>query len=244
LIVEDNPDVRQYIKDQLAGQFALLEAEDGAAGLELAIREVPSLILSDIMMPKMDGTTLCNRLKTTDATSHIPVILLTAKAEQSDKLEGLEQGADDYLTKPFDAQELKLRVGNQIEQRRRWRERFSKEISFKPQEVAVTPVDEQFLQQVVGVIEANMDDEFFGVPRLAAEVGLSRSQLHRKLKALSDKSPSQIIRDMRLQRARDLLEKQAGNASEIAFMVGFNSLAYFSKCFKEAFGVSPGEYRK
>ncbi|MCB0640774.1 MAG: response regulator [Phaeodactylibacter sp.] len=244
LIVEDNADVRQYIKDQLVDHYALLEAADGAAGLELALREVPSLIISDIMMPKMNGVELCNRLKAEEATSHIPVILLTAKAEQEDKLEGLEQGADDYLTKPFDIQELKLRVGNLIEQRKRWRERFSKEISFKPQEVAVTPVDEQFLQQVLEVIEANMDDEFFGVPKLAGEVGLSRSQLHRKLKALSDKSPSQIIRDMRLQRAKALLEQQAGNASEVAFMVGFNSLAYFSKCFKEAYGVAPSGLNK
>ena len=130
---------------------------------------------------------------------------------------------------------------NLLEQGRRWRARFSKEVSFKPGEVAATSVDEAFLYKVVEVIELNLEEETFGVPDLASAVGLSRSQLHRKLKALSDKSPSQVIKDMRLQRAKDLLEKGAGNASEVAFMVGFNSLAYFSKCFKDAYGRPPSE---
>ena len=241
LVVEDNEDVRQYIIDQLQGPYRLLEAVNGLEGLEAATREIPSLIITDVMMPEMDGVELCRRLKQQAATSHIPIIMLTAKAEREDKLEGLEQGADDYLTKPFDAEELRLRVHNLLEQGRRWRARFSKEVSFKPGEVAATSVDEAFLYKVVEVIELNLEEETFGVPDLASAVGLSRSQLHRKLKALSDKSPSQVIKDMRLQRAKDLLEKGAGNASEVAFMVGFNSLAYFSKCFKDAYGRPPSE---
>ncbi|MCB0565711.1 MAG: tetratricopeptide repeat protein, partial [Phaeodactylibacter sp.] len=234
LIVEDNDEVRQYIIDQLLGRYRVIQASNGLEGLDQATREVPSLVLTDVMMPEMDGVEFCRRLKEQEATSHIPIIMLTARAEQEDKLEGLEQGADDYLTKPFDGEELRLRVHNLLEQGRRWRTRFSKEVSFKPREVAVTSVDEAFLNRIVAVIEQNLEDETFGVPDLATALSLSRSQLHRKLKALSDKSPSQVIKDMRLQRAKDLLEKGAGNASEVAFMVGFNSLAYFSKCFKDA----------
>ncbi|MCB9299094.1 MAG: response regulator [Lewinellaceae bacterium] len=239
LVVEDNADVRQYIVGQLSSHYRVLEAAEGRTGLELASREVPGLILTDVMMPEMDGVELCRHLRAQAATSHIPIVMLTAKADRENKLEGLETGADDYLVKPFDAEELRLRVGNLLEQRRRWRERFSKEVSFRPAEVAITSVEEAFLNRVVAMVEQNMDDETFGVPELADAVGLSRSQLHRKLKALSGKSPSEVIRDMRLQRASDLLQKGAGNASEVAFMVGFNSLAYFSKCFKDAFGYPP-----
>lgn len=241
LIVEDNQDVRRYISDQLQGQYRLLEAADGKEGLETATREVPSLIITDVMMPEMDGVELCRILKQQEATSHIPIIMLTARGEREDKIEGLEQGADDYLTKPFDAEELRLRAKNLLEQQRRWRERFSKEVTFKPREMAVTSADEAFLNRVAEVIDRNMEEETFGVPGLADAVGLSRSQLHRKLKALAGKSPSQVIKEMRLQRAKELLEKGAGNASEVAFMAGFNSLAYFSTCFKDAYGVSPSE---
>ena len=241
LVVEDNADVRRYIADQLQGQYRVLEAADGRAGLALALEQVPGLVITDVMMPEIDGIELCRQLRAQAATSHIPIIMLTAKAEQADKLEGLEKGADDYLVKPFDPEELRLRAGNLLEQRRRWRARFSKEISFRPSEVAVTSVDEAFLNSVVEVVEHNLDEEAFGVPQLADAVGLSRSQLHRKLKALSDKSPSEVIRDMRLQRARSLLQKGAGNASEVAFMAGFSSLAYFSKCYKDAFGYPPSE---
>ncbi len=241
LVVEDNEEVRRYITGQLHSRYRLLEAANGQEGLDVATREVPSLIITDVMMPEMDGVEFCRRLRGQEATSHIPIIMLTAKAQQEDKLEGLERGADAYLIKPFDAEELRLHVHNLLEQRRRWRERFSKEVSFRPQEVATTSADEAFLNKIVQVVEENMEEETFGVPALANAVGLSRSQLHRKLKALSGKSPSLVIREMRLQRARELLEKGAGNASEVAFMAGFNSLAYFSKCFKDAYGVSPSE---
>ncbi|GJM33397.1 MAG: hypothetical protein DHS20C18_23980 [Saprospiraceae bacterium] len=241
LVVDDNDDVRAYIMDQLRDRYRLLEARNGKEGLEIAKESIPGLILSDVMMPEMDGIEFCNQLRKLETTSHIPVIILTAKADREDKLQGLETGAEDYLTKPFDAEELKLKVRNLLEQREKWRTRFSNVVTFKPQEMAVTSVDEVFLNRIAAIIEENMDEELFGVPELAQAVSLSRSQLHRKLKALSDKAPSQIIKDMRLQRAKELLEKGAGNASEVAFMVGFNSLAYFSKCFKDAYGYSPSE---
>lgn len=239
LLVEDNPDVRVYVKDQLLEEFQVLEAEHGKKGLTTALEKIPDLIITDLMMPEMDGVALCQKLKTDERTSHIPVIMLTAKAEREDKLEGLQTGADDYLIKPFDAEELLVRMNNLITQRRRLRERFQNETVFKPKEVAVTSVDEAFLKRVLETIEKEMEEETFSVVELSQAVGMSRSQLHRKLKALTDKSPNQIIREMRLQRAKELLTKGAGNASEVAFMVGFNSLAYFSRCFKDQFGVSP-----
>lgn len=244
LIVEDNADVRAYVADQLREGFRILEAANGREGLETARETIPDLIITDLMMPEMDGMQLCNLLKTTEVTSHIPIIMLTAKGEQSDKLAGLQTGADDYLIKPFDAKELRVRVSNLIEQRRLLRARFAGEVVFKPSEVAVTSVDESFLQRVLQTVEENLDEETFGVVELANAVGMSRSQLHRKLTALAGKGPNEVIRDMRLQRAKELLEKGAGNASEVAYMVGFNSLAYFSKCFSDRFGLPPSEFVK
>jgi DNA-binding response OmpR family regulator len=241
LIVEDNEDVRTYIKDQLADQYQILEAHNGKAGLDLALDTIPDLILTDVMMPEMNGVEFCRLIKTNEKTSHIPVIMLTAKAEREDKIEGLETGADDYLIKPFDVGELQVRVRNLIEQRRRLQERFGKHFSFQPDAVQVSSVDEQFLQRVKTVIEERLDDETFGVVELGAAVGMSRSQLHRKLKALTGQGPNEIIREMRLLRAKELLEKGAGNASEVAYMVGFSSPAYFSKCFGDRFGVTPSE---
>lgn len=239
LVAEDNEDVRQYIIDQLSADFRVVAAQNGKIGLEKALEIIPDLILSDIMMPEMDGVALCQALKTNEKTSHIPVIMLTARAEREDRIEGLTTGADDYLIKPFDATELKVRIHNLIEQRRKLQERFGKNFSFKPGEINISSVDEQFLEKVKSAINEHLDDEFFGVVELANQVGLSRSQLHRKLKGLTGNSPNAIIREMRLLSAHELLEKGAGNASEVAFMVGFNSLSYFSACFSERFGYSP-----
>ncbi|MCB0584042.1 MAG: response regulator [Phaeodactylibacter sp.] len=244
LIVEDNPDVRAYIKGQLSGQYQILEAENGRAGLELALERAPDLVITDIMMPEMDGMALAEKLKTDERSSHIPVVMLTARAERPDKLEGLETGADDYLVKPFDAEELQARVKNLIEQRRRLRERFSRGGLLSPKAIAVTSVDERFLARLMETIEERMDDETLSVEELAREVGMSRSQLHRKLTALTNKSPNVFLRTIRLQRARQLLEQNAGNTTEVAFMVGFSSLAYFSKCFKDEFGETPTEVAK
>lgn len=244
LIVEDNPDVRVYIKGQLSGQYRILEAENGLKGLEAALDAVPDLVITDVMMPEMDGAALTSKLKADERTSHIPVVMLTARAERADKLEGLETGADDYLVKPFDAQELQARVRNLIEQRRRLRERFTRESLLSPKNIAVTSVDEQFLARLMAAIEERMDDESLSVEALAREVGMSRSQLHRKVTALTDRPPNVFLRAIRLQRARQLLEQQAGNTTEVAFMVGFSSLAYFSKCFKDEFGMTPTEVGK
>ncbi|MFQ5630779.1 MAG: response regulator, partial [bacterium] len=233
LVVEDNRDVRYYIRQHLKSEFAVVEAEDGAAGLETALEIIPDLIISDVMMPKMDGYELCRFIKNDEKTSHIPIILLTAKASSPDKIEGLETGADDYLIKPFDAKELLARIKNLIKMRQQLRERFSREVFLKPQEIAVAPMDEVFLRKVQSVVEENMSDEGFCIDRLSKKVGMSRTQIHRKLRALIDQSATQFIRSMRLQRAVDLLRQKAGTVAEITYMVGFGSQAYFTKCFHE-----------
>jgi len=189
----------------------------------------------------MDGITMCQKLKTDERTSHIPVILLTAMASDNAKLQGLETGADDYLTKPFDNRELNIRIKNLIENRRQMRERFSKEMLLGPKKITVKSMDEKFLQKVLEAVETNMGDPDFSMEKFGQQVALSRMQLHRKLKALTDQSPGDFLRSMRLKRAKRLLESRAGNVSEVAYEVGFNNLSYFSKCYKEEFGISPNE---
>ena len=241
LIVEDNKDLRNFIKETVQQYYQVIEAANGKEGIEKAIAEVPDIIVSDVMMPVMDGFAMTEKIKKDERTSHIPVILLTAKAGQSHKLEGLETGADDYLTKPFDAKELLLRIQNLINQRKLLRKKFAGEILLKPSEVAVNSADEIFLNKVLKAIEQNMSEEDFGVEELAKEVAMSRSQLHRKSIALTGQAPSEILRNTRLLRAKELLEKKAATPSEVAYQVGFNSHTYFSKCFKEEFGMTPSE---
>ena len=243
LIIEDNADMRAYIRSYLAATYIVHEAKDGVDGIEKAKEVIPDLIICDVMMPRMDGFEVAKILKAEEKTSHIPIVMLTAKAGQESKLEGLEKGADDYITKPFDAKELLIRSRNLIEGRRKLRERFSAARVLKPGEIEVQSLDDAFLQKVKTAVEARMSDEEFSVEDLAKEVSMSRSQLHRKLTAVTNQSPSDFIRYMRLHRAKELLEKNAGSVSEIAFMVGFNTVAYFSKCFHDQFGVVPSEAR-
>lgn len=243
LVVEDNADVRNYIVDQFREQYQIVEAENGRFGLEKALETTPDLIISDIMMPEMDGTEFCKLLKTNEKTSHIPVIMLTALAEQGDRIKGLELGADDYLVKPFDAKELTVRVANLIAGRQKLQEYYRRSLnSFAPiADVKAESVDAVFLKKVREAVEANLEDENFSVVELSGQVGMSRSQLHRKLSALTGFSPNEVIRNMRLEKAKQLLEKRVGNASEVSYMTGFNSPAYFAKCFKDYFGVTPSE---
>ncbi len=243
LIVEDNPDMRAFIREQMLDTYQILEAEDGQAGLEKAIEAIPDLIISDVMMPKMDGYQLCAKLKTDERTSHVPVVLLTAKSSGESKIEGLELGADDYLIKPFDRHELLARVKNLIAQRRKLRERFSGKVALKPSEIAVTSTDRAFLERALAVVEKYIGDEDFDVETLASEVAMSRRQLHRKLQALINQAPSEFILSVRLQRAAELLQKQAGTIAEIAYMTGFNTPNYFAKCFRKQFGCSAAAYR-
>ncbi len=244
LVVEDNPDMRAYIREELLKDYQLVEAENGREGLDKAIDVIPDLIVSDVMMPKMSGYELCEKLKTDERTSHIPVILLTAKAGEESKIEGLETGADDYLTKPFNFRELRIRVSNLIEQRRKLRVRFSQTMILRPAEVAVTSIDQQFLERVMAVVEENFENESFSVEKLANKVGMSMKNLQRKLRALIDQTPSEFILSMRLQRAADLLKQNAATIAEIAYSTGFNTPNYFTKAFRKQFGCSPKAYRE
>lgn len=241
LIVEDNTDLRNHIYEIVQDQYRVLQAVNGKQGFEMAVQEIPDIIISDVMMPLMDGFTLAQKLKKDERTSHVPIILLTAKAGQAHKIEGLETGADDYLTKPFDYKELLTRLRNLINQRKLLRKKFAGDIILKPSEVSVNSADENFLSKVMLAIEENMGEEDFGVEELAKKVAMSRSQLHRKLIALTGQSPSEVLRNTRLLRAKELLQKKAATPGEVAYRVGFNSHTYFSKCFKEEFGVSPSE---
>jgi signal transduction histidine kinase/DNA-binding response OmpR family regulator len=244
LVVEDNADVREFIKDSLGNEFQIEEASNGEQGVRKAEQIIPDLIISDVMMPKMDGNELTRQLKSDEKTSHIPIILLTAKSEQQSKLEGLETGADDYLTKPFDTKELQIRINNLINIRRKLQEKFSR-VDFVPVKKAaekkLTNLEEQFMSKVMEVLETHLSEEEFSIEQFGKEVGMSRVQLHRKLKALSGKSASNYLRSVRLNKAKKMIEEQKGNISEIAYSVGFSSPQYFSRSFKEEFGFPPSD---
>jgi len=244
LVVEDNAEMRSYVKGQMQESYKILEAENGQEGFEIAKNEVPDLIISDVMMPKMDGTQLCQKIKNTEVTSHIPVILLTAKASEEDKIKGLRIEADAYLAKPFNKEELIVRVKNLILNRKKLQKRFAQSTLISPKEIAVTSMEEVFLEKLIQQIEENMGNESFGVEQLAEAVGLSRSQLHRKMLHIIDQAPSLFLRKYRLERAKQLLEKRSGRVSDIAFEVGFSSPSYFTKCFVEAFGYPPKDIGK
>ncbi|WP_194777307.1 hybrid sensor histidine kinase/response regulator transcription factor [Pararhodonellum marinum] len=242
LLVEDNRDIRLYIKEALQNQYQVIEAVDGEEGLELAMETIPDLILSDVMMDRMDGVSMCKRLKNDEKTAHIPLILLTAKASGDHKIQGLESGADDYVIKPFEANELLVRIKNLIQNRKKMREHFSREILLQPAGIPISSVDEKFLQKIMLALETNMDNPLFGVEDLGKEANMSRMQLHRKLKAITDYSPGEFIKIFRLKRSAELLSKGAGNVSEVAMMVGFQDPSYFTKCFQKQFGMSPTAY--
>ncbi|WP_422081983.1 response regulator [Ulvibacterium sp.] len=242
LIVEDNTDVRAYIRKQLQDTYEIEEANNGAEGFTLAQKKIPDIIISDVMMPGMSGMTLCEKLKQDEKTSHIPVILLTALASQASKLEGIETGADDYIVKPFDKEELRARVKNLVDQRQLLREKYSRKLRLEPKALAVTSTDERFLKKVLHTLEQRLDDSSFGVEDLAREVGMGRTQLFRKMRALTDQTVQDFVRDYRLKRAAQLLRDKAGNVSEVAYQVGFNNLSYFTKRFKELFGKTPSQY--
>ncbi len=244
LIVEDSDDLRSFIAENFKESYLVLQAENGKTGYQSAIKEIPDIIVSDVMMPLMDGIELCRKLRLDERTSHIPVILLTAKAAAEDKFKGLETGADDYITKPFNFKELSIRIKNLIEQRRKLRERFSEDFHIKPKDIFINSVDEKFLGKAISIIEENIANTSFSVEDFAGEIGLSTMQLYRKVMALTDLPPNEFIKFMRLTRAKDLLLKNFGNISEIGYEVGFNNPSYFSECFRKQFGCSPSDFKK
>jgi signal transduction histidine kinase/ligand-binding sensor domain-containing protein/DNA-binding response OmpR family regulator len=244
LIVEDNTDMRTYIKQSLQENYHIIEASDGIEGLKKGMENIPDLIVSDVMMPGIDGITLCKNLKQNIYTSHIPVILLTAKADLESRIEGLETGADEYLSKPFNSYELQVRTRNLIRSREILRERFTKsqKLVLEPKEISITSLDEKFLKNVLQIIEKNMGVSEFRVESLGKELEMDPMAVYRKLKALTGQTAVEFIRTIRLKRAAQLLKQQKLTVAEVTYNVGFNDLQYFRTCFKKQFGVSPSEY--
>jgi signal transduction histidine kinase/DNA-binding response OmpR family regulator len=246
LIVEDSEDIREFVRMELEGDYRVMEAENGRIGLDLALEHQPDLVLSDVMMPEMDGIEMCRRIKADEKTSHLPVIMLTARGSQEHQLEGLKTGADDYVSKPFSMPILLARIHNLLEARRKLRERFAapENMVVEPSEITVTPADEEFMQRAIDVVEEHMDDFDFTVEAFTAEMHISRTALYMKLKALTGQTPNEFIRILRLKRSAQLLKSTSEGVAEVAARVGFLEPTNFSRAFKGQFGVSPTEYRK
>ncbi|MEM7110717.1 MAG: response regulator, partial [Bacteroidota bacterium] len=242
LIVEDNPDLRNHMTSLLESDFTVKQSVDGQVGIEDALKLVPDIIITDLMMPEVDGVELCNTLKANEKTSHIPIIMLTAKADRGTKLDGLKTGADDFLTKPFDNEELFIRVQNLIAQREKLQVKYEQTLRLAPSKIVVKSPEETFIKNALEVVDQNLSNSEFTVESFQTEMGMSRMQLHRKLKALTNFSASEFIRDIRLQRAEDLLIGNGLNVTEVAYSCGFNSVSYFTQCFKQKFGKSPSSY--
>ncbi|WP_460983010.1 hybrid sensor histidine kinase/response regulator transcription factor [Spirosoma fluminis] len=249
LLIEDNEEVRAFIRTSLGDSYRILEAGNGEEGTQLAWEHIPDLIITDLMMPRLDGYKACTILKQDERTSHIPIIMLTARADLESKIEGLQTGADSYLAKPFHQRELLAQITNLLLVRRQLRERYSQVTLDKqtvwPSETSSVPSMEQaFLSRVRVALETHLDDEQYSVDRLCEEVGLGRTQLHRKLKALINQTPGDLLRVLRLQRAHELLRGNVSTVAEVAYSVGFGNPANFSTSFSRHFGYPPSELRK
>lgn len=239
LIIDDNIDIRTYLRSVLSEKYNVSEAANGKAGLELARKIVPDIVLSDIMMPVMDGLAFCQQLKTDKAISHIPVILLTARSLDEQRAEGYEHGADAYLSKPFSLRLLLSRIDNLIESRKKLNQTWSKGVEDDEIGNISNEIDKSFLKQLRKIIQENLANSDLSVEQIGDEIGLSRVQLYRKVKALTGYSPVEIVRKARLTRARHLLQTTERTVSEVAYAVGFSTPSYFSKCYKDEFGESP-----
>jgi ABC-type sugar transport system substrate-binding protein/DNA-binding response OmpR family regulator len=248
LVVDDNADIRTYLQSILQGKYSMLEAEDGKRGLELAREQVPDLIVSDVMMPVMNGLEFCQQVKKDGISSHIPVILLTARALEKHQIEGYESGADAYITKPFSPELLLARIDNLLQSRHQlkdlWGMKPATETTVAPSEataVAPTPIEDAFISRFKSLVDERLSDSNLSVEDLAADMGLSRVQLYRKVKALTGSTPVDLLRKARLSHAQQLLQESKLTVSEVAYQVGFASPSYFTKCYKDEFGTVPGE---
>jgi signal transduction histidine kinase/ligand-binding sensor domain-containing protein/DNA-binding response OmpR family regulator len=242
LLVEDNEEFRFYLKDNLKNEYNIAEASNGLEGWKQATSIIPDLIVSDIMMPEMNGIDFCKKVKNDQRTSHIPIILLTARNAEEQKLEGLQSGADDYITKPFNFEILELRIKNLVSHRDLLRKSFQKQIVVNPSEISVTSLDEKLIKKALEIVEVNISNPDFSVEELSKELGMSRVHLYKKLLSLTGKTPIEFIRVIRLKRAAQLLEKSQLTVSEIAYQVGFNNPKYFTKYFKSEFNTLPSLY--
>lgn len=242
LIIDDNTDMRNYLRRELSSHFRIVEAKDGQEGYEKVHSEWPDLVLCDVKMPVLDGISFCSKIKSDDQTSHIQVILLTARSTEDSELAGRKSGADAYLKKPFNIEILRLKLLNSIQLKEKLKIRFRTESILEPTEVDYTSPDEAFLQRAMEIIENGLSDSNLNVEWIAKELGISRSKLYVSLKALTGQSPNELVRTIRLKRAAQLMERGDFSIKEIMAMTGFNTASYFSKCFKRQFGVLPSEY--
>ena len=248
LVVDDNEDMRRYIRTLLTDKYYVTEAVDGENGLQVAHETIPDIIVSDVMMPVMDGLEFCRRIKADTMTSHIPVILLTARSTEEQQLEGLGSGADDYMTKPFSAQLLLARIDNLLKSRLKLRHLFDGKVKSEPEvkeaEEKLSPLDRKFIDRLKAAMEKHLPESDVKVNDIGSDIGLSRVQLYRKLKAITGLSPAELLRQMRLQKAHDLIMHSDQPISAIAYDTGFSSPGYFSKCFRDEYGISPSDMRK
>ncbi|WP_209329943.1 hybrid sensor histidine kinase/response regulator transcription factor [Lunatimonas salinarum] len=242
LVVEDNSQIRDFVRESISPLYRVVEAVNGTEGLYMAFKKIPDLIISDIMMPELDGISLCRQLKKDEKTSHIPIILLTAKIGEESLLSGLEVGADDFIPKPFSTKQLLLRIQKLIELRKNLRIHYGNKSNFSPTEIAVSSTEEKFLERLQKIVDEELMDSTFTVEKFCKNMGMSRMQLHRKLTALTGLSTSAFIRDQRLRLALQRLSKSGETISETAYAVGFSSPSYFIKCFKETYGMTPSEF--
>ncbi|MEN8229342.1 MAG: response regulator, partial [Bacteroidota bacterium] len=241
LIVEDNDDLRNYISRILESSYHIISAENGKMGLEKAHENIPDLVISDVMMPEMDGMEMCRLLKTDERTDHIPVIILTARADRGSKLEGLEIGADDYLVKPFDTEELKVRVKNLLEQRRKLRERFRLDFLSIATDMGLPPKD-LFIKRLLDIFNQHISDPEYKMNQLSGELNLSLSQVQKKVMAITGHTPSELFRNHRLKKAATFFSNGHDQVAQVMHLVGFNNQSYFSKCFGELFNMTPSQF--
>lgn len=242
LLVEDNKSLRSFMKEILKNEYNILQAENGKVAFKKAKKYLPDLIVSDVIMPEIVGTELCSKIKENLKTSHIPVILLTSRTSLIYKFEGLESGADDYISKPFNLKEFKLRIKNVLESKQRLKNKFTNEEVFVPSEIAVNSLDEELLKKAFKIVEDNIANEDFDIPQFHSELGVSRSILFTKIKAWTNFTPNEFIREIRLKRAAQLLEQKKINVSQVGYKVGFRTPKYFTKCFQKKYGLTPTQY--
>lgn len=242
LVVEDNEPLRSFIGNLLKDDYNILEAENGNIAMEKALKYIPDLIISDVIMPEMVGTDLCSQIKKNLKTSHIPVILLTSRSSLIYKFEGLESGADDYISKPFNVKEFVLRVKNLLESTHRLKKKFSNENKLSPSDLTVSSMDEKLLEKALQIVEENIDNEQFNIPAFSSELGVSRTMLFTKIKAWTNFTPNEFITEIRMKRAAQLLEHGKINISQVSYRVGFKNPKYFSKCFQKKYGLTPSQY--
>jgi ligand-binding sensor domain-containing protein/signal transduction histidine kinase/DNA-binding response OmpR family regulator len=242
LVVEDNLEIRNFLIQSLNSEYEILDAENGEIALKIATEKIPDIIISDVMMPVMDGFEFCRRIKTDERTSHIPVILLTARSSEIHELDGLKTGADVYLTKPFSMKKLQLTLSNLLMLQENMRKKFSQQLKLEPLNIIIESSDEEFLNKVLELLEKNITNTDFNVNQFASEIGMSTPVFYKKIKALTGLTVNNFVKSFRLKRAAQLLEQNAGTVYEISYLVGFNDAKYFSKEFRKQFGQSPTEY--